>query len=70
MDSIFTVSGKKCPICGNFSVYDAPISDNADVLFIGSMNTKTNEILPDRGIICNATLRQNCGNIQLQAIRK
>lgn len=25
MDSIFTVSGKKCPICGNFSVYNAPI---------------------------------------------
>ncbi len=56
MDSIFTVSGKKCPICGNFSVYNAPISDNADVLFIGSMNTKTHEIFPDKGIICNATL--------------
>lgn len=70
MEPVFTVSGRKCPICGNFSVYDAPISDNADVLFIGSMNTKTNEIFTDRGIICNATLCQNCGNIQLQAIRK
>lgn len=70
MDSIFTVSGKKCPICGNFSVYNAPISDNADVLFIGSMNTKTHEIFPDKCIICNATLCQSCGNIQLQAIKK
>jgi len=57
---------EKCPYCGRYALIKQKPA-TGDALFIGTIDTKTNNIFAADGIMCDFYLCGSCGNIQLRA---
>lgn len=59
------MTNQQCPYCKNTG-FSKSEPDKGDVYFISSADTKTKQIFPDNGFICELYVCNHCGNIQLK----